>query len=74
MSRRIAVVGSGIAGLSAAWSLSPDAQVTLFEAGRHFGGHAHTVDVTLEGVTHGVDTGFLVYNHRTYPNLIRLFQ
>jgi predicted NAD/FAD-binding protein len=73
MSRRIAVVGSGIAGLSAAWSLAPDAQVTLFEAGSHFGGHAHTVDVTLEGVTHGVDTGFLVYNHRTYPNLIRLF-
>ena len=73
MSRRIAVVGSGIAGLSAAWSLAPDAQVTLFESGSHFGGHAHTVDVTLEGVTHGVDTGFLVYNHRTYPNLIRLF-
>ena len=73
MTRRIAVVGSGIAGLSAAWSLAPEAQVTLFEAGSHFGGHAHTVDVTLEGVTHGVDTGFLVYNHRTYPNLIRLF-
>lgn len=73
ITRRIAVVGSGIAGLSTAWSLAPEAQVTLFEAGSHFGGHAHTVDLTLEGVTHGVDTGFLVYNHRTYPHLIGLF-
>jgi predicted NAD/FAD-binding protein len=47
--------------------------VTLFEAGTYFGGHAHTVDLTLEGITHGVDTGFLVYNERTYPQLIRLF-
>jgi predicted NAD/FAD-binding protein len=66
-------VGSGISGLSVAWSLAPRAQVTLFEAGEHFGGHANTVDVTLEGVTHGVDTGFLVFNERTYPRLIRLF-
>ena len=71
--KRVAVVGSGISGLAAAWSLAREAQVTLFEAGRHFGGHAHTVDVTLGGVTHGVDTGFLVFNHRTYPNLVRLF-
>ncbi len=73
MSRRVAVVGSGISGLSAAWSLAPDAQVTLFEAGSYFGGHTNTVDVTLDGVTHGVDTGFLVFNHRTYPKLVRLF-
>ncbi|MEY3473953.1 MAG: hypothetical protein RL087_411 [Pseudomonadota bacterium] len=71
--RRVAVVGSGISGLSVAWSLAQDAQVTLFEAGHYFGGHSNTVDVTLEGVTHGVDTGFLVFNHRTYPNLVRLF-
>jgi predicted NAD/FAD-binding protein len=70
---RVAVVGSGIAGLSVAWSLAGRAQVTLFEAGEHFGGHTNTVDVTLEGVTHGVDTGFLVFNERTYPRLIRLF-
>jgi predicted NAD/FAD-binding protein len=71
--KRVAVVGSGISGLAAAHALAGEARVTLFEAGRHFGGHAHTVDVTLGGVTHGVDTGFLVFNHRTYPNLVRLF-
>ena len=71
--KRVAVVGSGISGLAAAHALAPLAQVTLFEAGDYFGGHTHTVDVTLEGITHGVDTGFLVFNERTYPNLIRLF-
>lgn len=73
MTRRVAVVGSGIAGLSAAYRLAPDAQVTLFEAGSHFGGHTNTVDLTLDGHTFGVDTGFLVFNERTYPQLIRLF-
>jgi predicted NAD/FAD-binding protein len=71
--RRVAVVGSGIAGLAAARALGAHAQVTLYEAGPYFGGHTHTVDVALDGVTHGVDTGFLVFNERTYPNLIRLF-
>src|SRR5258706_12668666 len=70
---RVAVIGSGISGLSVARGLSPWADVTLFEAGDYFGGHTHTVDITLEGRTHGVDTGFLVFNERTYPNLIRLF-
>ena len=71
--RRVAVIGSGISGLSAAHALARDAQVTLFEAGAYFGGHTHTVDITLEGQTHGVDTGFLVFNERTYPKLIQLF-
>ncbi|BAL97826.1 NAD(P)/FAD-dependent oxidoreductase [Rubrivivax gelatinosus] len=71
--RRVAVVGSGIAGLAAAYELSSDARVTLFEAGDYFGGHTNTIDLTVDGVTHGVDTGFLVFNHRTYPNLLRLF-
>lgn len=71
--KRIAVVGGGIAGLSAAWALSDRAHVTLFEAGGYAGGHTHTVDVTLDGITQGVDTGFLVFNERTYPLLIQLF-
>ncbi len=72
MQRRVAVVGSGISGLAAARALSGQARVTLFESERWFGGHAHTVDVDLEGVRHGVDTGFLVFNERTYPLLIEL--
>jgi uncharacterized protein len=76
--RRVAVVGSGISGLATAYALRDDAQVTLFESGSYFGGHTHTVDITLPGaqgqaVTHGVDTGFLVFNHRTYPQLVQLF-
>ena len=70
---RIAIIGSGISGLSAAWRLAPDHQVTLFEADSRAGGHTNSVDVTLDGTTHPVDTGFLVYNERTYPNLIALF-
>jgi uncharacterized protein len=76
---RVAIVGSGISGLAAAHALRGRADITLFEAGAYFGGHTHTVDVTLpaaatgRAVTHGVDTGFLVFNERTYPNLIRLF-
>ena len=71
---RIAVVGSGIAGLGSALSLTRQGHpVTLFEAARAPGGHAHTVDVTLDGRTFPVDTGFLVFNDRTYPRLTRLF-
>jgi predicted NAD/FAD-binding protein len=71
---KIAVVGAGISGLSCAYRLSEGGMdVTLFEAASYFGGHSHTVDVTLDGVTHGVDTGFLVFNHKTYPNLVKLF-
>ena len=71
--RRVAVIGAGIAGLGVARALTPHAQVTLFEREPRLGGHAHTVDVRLEGIKHGVDVGFLVFNERTYPNLIRLF-
>ena len=78
MKPRIAIVGSGISGLSAAHHLHGAADITLFEAGEYFGGHTHTVDVTLPTPTgtqtHGVDTGFLVYNERTYPGLIALFE
>ena len=74
---RVAIVGSGISGLAVAHTLQGIADITLFEAGDYFGGHTHTVDITLptpQGpVTHGVDTGFLVFNQRTYPQLIALF-
>jgi len=71
---RIAIIGSGISGLTAAWALAPNHAVTLFEAQHRLGGHTNTVDVTLEGKTFPVDTGFLVFNERTYPNLIALFR
>lgn len=74
---KIAIVGSGISGLAAAHRLSPHARITLFEAADYFGGHTHTVDLTRPTAqgpqTWGVDTGFLVFNERTYPELIALF-
>lgn len=73
---RVAIVGSGIAGLSVAHRLHAHTDLTVYEAGDYFGGHTHTVDVELPAdgrtVRHGVDTGFLVFNERTYPNLIAL--
>jgi uncharacterized protein len=72
--QRIAVIGSGIAGHTAAWALSKVHDVTLYEADNRFGGHAHTVDIDLGGVQTPVDTGFIVYNELNYPNLISLFE
>lgn len=75
---RVAIVGSGISGLAAAHTMQGLADITLFEANDYFGGHTHTVDMTLPDaqgrpVSFGVDTGFLVLNERTYPNLLALF-
>lgn len=70
---RIAVIGGGVSGLSAAWALSRRHHVTLFEADARPGGHTHTVDVEVDGRKFPVDTGFLVFNERTYPNLCALF-
>ncbi len=70
---RIAVIGSGIAGLASAWLLSGTHEVTLFEANDYFGGHTHTHDIELAGRRHAVDTGFIVHNPRHYPLLTRLF-
>ena len=71
--RRVAVIGSGVSGLTAAWVMSKTADVTMFEADARLGGHADTHDVTLGGEPTPVDTGFIVHNQHTYPVLLRLF-
>ncbi|WP_340556621.1 NAD(P)/FAD-dependent oxidoreductase [Streptomyces sp. GSL17-111] len=72
--RRTAVIGSGVAGLTAGYVLSQAHEVTLYEADVRLGGHAHTHEVTdPDGTTHAVDSGFIVHNRRTYPHLLRLF-
>ena len=69
---KIAVVGAGIAGNVTARELHRDHDVTVFEAGHHVGGHTHTHDVEMHGRRWQVDTGFIVFNDRTYPNFIAL--
>ena len=71
---RIAVVGAGVSGLHAAWRLSRDHDVTLYEANDYPGGHTATVDVEWQGRTYGVDTGFIVFNDWTYPNFIAMLR
>lgn len=70
---RIGIVGSGISGLICAWLLGPEHEVVLIEGDDRIGGHSHTVEVEHEGRTIAVDTGFIVYNERNYPNLTRVF-
>lgn len=70
--QRIAVIGSGIGGMAAAWYLSSRHEVTLFEVDDRLGGHTATVDVELEGRAYAIDTGFIVFNDWTYPHFQRL--
>lgn len=71
----IAVIGSGISGCAAAWELSSWAdKVTVFEADHRLGGHTHTQEITVDGVQFPVDTGFIVFNHKTYPGLKKWFE
>ena len=72
MKKRIAVIGSGISGLTAAWLLSRNHEVVVFEAEPRVGGHTYTVDVPRDEGTLRVDMGFIVFNDRTYPNFNRL--
>jgi predicted NAD/FAD-binding protein len=72
MYMRIAIVGTGISGLVAAYLLSDEHDVVLYEANDYIGGHTHTHDVALDGRTFAVDTGFIVFNEKTYPNFVRL--
>ncbi|MBS29162.1 MAG: NAD/FAD-binding protein [Alphaproteobacteria bacterium] len=77
MSRKplhIAVIGAGIAGLSASWLLSQRHNVEIFERSDRLGGHAHTVDINVGGARAGVDAAFIVYNEPNYPNLMALFR
>ncbi len=71
--RRVAVIGAGVSGLTAAYVLQRQADVTLYEADDRLGGHAHTHDVSVPDGDVAVDSGFIVHNRRTYPHLLRLF-
>lgn len=71
---RIAIIGTGIAGLGAAHFLHPHHELTLFEKNDYTGGHTNTITVEEAGRPVPIDTGFMVFNHATYPNLVRLFQ
>ena len=73
---KIAVIGSGISGLSSAYYLSKKHKVDLFEKEDHFGGHAHTIDIDYDKAGKKnlpIDIGFIVFNYKTYPNLINFF-
>jgi uncharacterized protein len=69
---KIAIIGSGISGLTCAYLLNRQHDITVFEASDWVGGHSHTVDVEVKGERFAIDTGFIVFNDWTYPNFIRL--
>jgi predicted NAD/FAD-binding protein len=71
---RVAVVGTGVSGLSAAWLLNPRHEVTVYEKAGRIGGHSNTVSVSLDGAEIPVDTGFIVFNSATYPNFVEMLR
>ena len=71
---KIAIIGSGISGLTAAYYLKKNHEIFVYESSSVIGGHTATIDVELEGQKYAVDTGFIVYNDWTYPNFIRLLK
>jgi predicted NAD/FAD-binding protein len=74
LNKRIAIIGTGISGLTVAWLLHRRHDITVFEREDRIGGHSHTVPIIENGIEIGVDTGFIVYNRRTYPNFNRLLE
>ena len=72
LNMNIAIIGGGISGLTTAYLLCEEHEITLFEANNYLGGHTNTLDVNHDGVQYAVDTGFIVFNERTYPNFIKL--
>ena len=72
--QKVAIVGAGVSGLTAAYLIAPHHDVTLFEREDRAGGHAHTHEIVVDGRELSVDSGFLVYNHRTYPGFIDLLE
>ena len=69
---KVAVIGTGIAGNVAAYHLAKEHDITVYEANDYIGGHTHTHEITIGDETHNVDTGFIVFNHKTYPNFLQL--
>ncbi|EWH09401.1 hypothetical protein DS2_12734 [Catenovulum agarivorans DS-2] len=70
--KKVAIIGSGISGLTAAYLISQKHQVTLFEQNDYIGGHTATKEIDYQGEKHAIDTGFIVFNNRTYPNFLKL--
>ena len=71
---KIAIIGSGISGLTVAYLLHGDHELTLFEANDYIGGHTHTHELESEGKSWRVDSGFIVYNEKNYPNFLKLLR
>jgi predicted NAD/FAD-binding protein len=71
---RIAIIGTGIAGMTSAYLISEDHEVVVFESSDYVGGHTNTQNVTFNGQQYAVDTGFIVFNSKTYPNFIKLMK
>ena len=72
--KKIAIIGSGISGLTCGYQLADDHEITIFEKNSYIGGHTHTVEVENKGEQVHIDTGFIVFNDRTYPNFIKMLQ
>ena len=69
---KIAIIGTGIAGNVAAYHLNKQHEITVFEAADYVGGHTHTHQITMANESHNIDTGFIVFNKKTYPNFLNL--